>query len=95
MRNQAGVPPVSGIPINLRGTGGIKLRNHDAFTYVPFSFQCMVSSWKQESLYQPVPFLWERMLLLLIFPVSDSYKSIDLVLISASLVQRKILRHYP
>ncbi len=35
------------------------------------------------------------MLLLLIFPVSDSYKSIDLVLISASLVQRKILRHYP
>ncbi len=46
-------------------------------------------------LYQPVPFLWERMLLLLIFPVSDSYKSIDLVLISASLVQRKILRHYP
>lgn len=55
----------------------------------------MVSSWKQESLYQPVPFLWERMLLLLIFPVSDSYKSIDLILISASLVQRKILRHYP
>lgn len=89
MRNQAGVPPVSGIPINLRGTGGIKLRNHDAFTYVPFSFQCMVSS------LSACAFLWERMLLLLIFPVSDSYKSIDLVLISASLVQRKILRHYP
>ena len=95
MRNQAGVPPVSGVPINLHGTGGIKRRNHDAFIYVPFSFQCMVSSWKQESLYQPVLFLWERLRLLLILLVSDSYKSIDLILSSASLVQRKILRHNP
>jgi len=40
-------------------------------------------------------FLWERLRLLLILLVSDSYKSIDLILSSASLVQRKILRHNP